>query len=254
MTTPIIPPGVQHVGLPQTPQPFGLYSVTAPTDLDPPARLLSGIHWTPTNCGPSGIWQHIMCPDPEDPPAQTKTGARPDDDDFPTFVVYAVDECDLYATDTAANQARAAQLLMLHTPLWVEQVFAFELSARAEALPAVTSLTAAVGALEQKLGEGGFSGVLHARRGLSAAAAEHRLTSAQGSTLVTQLGNKVAFGGGYTALGDTIYATGPVTIWRGPVLPRTAIDPATNQRLAIAERSIGFGWECPSTVYSVAVQ
>jgi uncharacterized Zn-binding protein involved in type VI secretion len=253
MTTPLMPPGVQHTGLPQTPQPFGLYSVAPPIDLDPPPRLLGGVHWTPTNCGPSGIWQHEPCPDPEIPPTATKTGARPDDDTFPSFIVWATDECSLYATDTAENQARAAQLLMLHTPLWVERMFATELAARATALPDAATLTDAFGALEEALGETGFSGVLHARRGLSAAAAEHRLTSAQGTTLVTQLGNKVAFGGGYTALGNTVYATGPVTIWRSPIIPRVAIDPSTNERQAVAERMFGFGWECPTTVYAVEV-
>ncbi|WP_280466822.1 hypothetical protein [Nocardia cyriacigeorgica] len=251
MTTPTIPAGVQHTGTPQAPQPFGLYTAATVIDLDPPARMLGGVHWTPSNCGPSGTWDVRLCDDPQDPPTESKTGARPDDAAFPTVTVWATDECELYATDTSANEARATQLLTLHERLWVEQAFALELAARATALPAAGSLAEAVGALEQQLGLAGFTGVLHARRGLAAPLHDHIERS--GAFLTTSLGNRWSFGGGYNALGQTLYATGPVTLWRSPATTRTAVEHTINERQAVAERQVAFGWECPTTVFSVAV-
>lgn len=252
MTNPI-PPGVQHVAEPLDPQPFGLYSVARPIDLPSPARLLTGVHWTPGNCGPSGVWDYDVCPEPVVPPEDFKTGDRPDDATFPRVVVWATDECSIYATDLTENIARAEHLLRLHTSLWVERHMAGLLAARATPLPAAATLAAAVGTLEQALGDAGFSGVLHARRSLAAPLAGLRLIERQGEQLATPLANAWAFGGGYTALGSTLYATGPVTIWQSEVTTRDGADYEINERQAVAERLVAVGWECPAVVYSVTV-
>ncbi|MCM6774991.1 hypothetical protein NDR87_26460 [Nocardia sp. CDC159] len=250
MTTPTLP-GVVHVADFQNPQPFGLYSAATVLERDAPARLvIGGVEWVPRNCGPSGIWVEPFCPDPDE---ATKNGERPSDGHFPSVTIWATDHCSLYATDTSESVARAQQLLRLHEPLWAERYLTDLLTARATPLPSQTSLTAAVGALEQALGENGFAGVLHARRGFAAAAAEHRLVEHQGAMLTTALGNRWAFGGSYSELGNTIYATGPVTLWRDPISTREAIEHTTNARQVVAERVLVAGWECPDTVYSVAV-
>ncbi|WP_280392885.1 hypothetical protein [Nocardia wallacei] len=254
MTTPTLP-AVAHFADLQNPQPFGLYSAATVVPRDAPGRLaLGGVDWVPSNCGPSGVWNHLICPplDPDDPD-DTKSGDRPDDGHFPPVTIWATDECSLYATDTSASVARAEQLLRLHEPLWVERYVADLLADRATVLPAQTTITGAVGALEQALGEVGFSGVIHARRGLAATATEHRLVEHQGAMLTTTLGNRWAFGGGYTALADTLYATGPVTVWLDPSITRESIEHKINMRQIVAERSAVVGWECPDTVYSVQV-
>ncbi|MBF6138135.1 hypothetical protein IU501_34770 [Nocardia otitidiscaviarum] len=257
MTNPI-PAGWPHFAPPLPPQPFGLYSVTTPIDVPPPAdgsspRLISGVDWIPANCGPSGVWTYDLCPTPDPAPEDEKTGERPDDGAFPPVIVWAVDECSLYATDTSENEARAQQILRLHEPLWVERHLAALLAARATALPAAASLAAAVGALEEALGDTGFAGVLHARRGLAAQLADLNLVAVDGGQARTPLTNLWSFGGGYTDLGDTLYATGPITIWCDPVTTRTAVEHTVNAREALAERRIVVGWECPTTVYSVTV-
>lgn len=251
MTTPI-PAGIQHFSPPLTPHPFGLYSVATPIDLDAPARLLGGVDWIPSNCGPSGIWEYGICPaDPD--PEDVKAGARPDHDNFPPATIWATDDCELYATDTAENEARAMQLLRLHEPVWAERHLAELIASRATPLPAADTVVDAVGALEDALGGHGFPGVLHARRGLAATAAAARLVAAQGAHLVTPLANSWLFGAGYTELGDTLYATGPLTVWRGVTSVRVAVDHTINRRQAVAERVVTVGWECPDVVYSVQV-
>ncbi|MEV5391948.1 hypothetical protein [Nocardia farcinica] len=253
MTTPTMPAGITHTAAPLAPQPYGLYSVTSVIELDEPARTLGGADWVPTNCGGAGVWDHGTCPEPA--PSDVKGGIdRPDHGHFPTVVLWASDECPITTVDTADAIARAQHLLALNEPLLTEEHLAGLLAERATPLPAVASLTDAVGALEEALGGGGFTGVLHSRRGLAAHATNQHLILTQGARMVTAgMSTPWAFGGGYTVLGDTVYATGPLTLWRSPVTTRVAITGTTNERLALAERRLIVGWECPDTVYSVSI-
>lgn len=253
MTTPTIPPGIEHYATPLSPHSFDLLSAVTPIDVPEPARMLGGAIWIPANCGTGvGIWEHGMCPEPEEDEVKGG-GERPDYDTFPKVTIWGSDECPLYSVDTADAQARALALLRINEHRLVEEHVAALLADRATVLPAAGTLVDAVGALEEALGEHGHAGVIHARRGLAAAAARDRLASAQGARLTTLLGNQWVFGGGYTALGDTLYATGPLTMWRNPYTQRVAIEAVTNARLALAERHVIVGWECPDTVYSVSI-
>lgn len=80
----------------------------------------------------------------------------------------------------------------------------------------------------------------------------------------TPLGNRWAFGAGYT--GDTdplglgpaddgeawLVATGAVGVWIGPAISRNGLDLKTNMDLAIAEAPVAVGYEC--TAFAVKIR
>lgn len=235
-------PGERFVPDYLNPQPFGLYA--AATVLESQTRLQFGVDWWPRNCGPSGVWVPDVCPDPDT--LDRKTGDRPENVEFPPATVWATDECGLFEPVDGMRD-RAVQLLRLKEPIHVEEHTATLLLQRDTPLPPAASLVEAVGALEESLGGTlGFSGVIHARRGLAAQLAAARLVERQGTQLVTPLGNRWVFGGGYGLLGNTMVATGPVTVMRDDVTTRTAVDHTINEQQVVAERTVVVGWECPA--------
>ncbi|WP_280244252.1 hypothetical protein [Nocardia abscessus] len=223
----------------------GLY--TAATVLNPqePSRLAQGITVESWNCGPSWVWP-INCeapiPDPSPKGAQDRAPNLEFDEDTGT-VVGADDNCSALVPEGEA-QERAQQLLRLHESVRVEQELTPRLLAMAGAPSTVTGLVAAVGALEESVAEFGFPGVLHAAPHLAAAMYAAQLVIRSGAQLLSPLGHRWAFGAGYADLAETIVATGPVVVHRGPVVTIHGPDYPKNQRLSVAEREVLVTWEC----------
>lgn len=123
----------------------------------------------------------------------------------------------------------------------------------------------AAAALEQDAADNfGLPVTLHVRPGTAArlgAAGYFRSTS---GPLVTWVGNRVVIGQGYAGVDaagdplgagvDQIWATGPVTIWRGDLMlppPRQVFNRQTNQQYMLAERTYVIAHECYAGVVTV---
>lgn len=230
---------------PANPYPHGLYAAATVVD-EAQARHQGGITLITPNAGPHGQWP-VDCPTPDDAP--DKVGNRPGPVGFPATAVWAIDECKTVGVTETEAQERATHTLRLSEPLDVEKFAASQLT---QVTPKVTAtgIKAALEQLEDHLTQHGYTGVIHARRGLIA-----HLTGMivrQGGQLLTPGGHKWAFGAGYGALGDTLVGTGPVTIRRGPVVTGMSVDKTNNIRLALAERVVAVGWEPPTLAVTLS--
>ena len=256
MTAPTTPMAVVYEAPAVPAQGYGLYSAATLFDSgDAPRELLAGIDIFPFNCDTGvGSYSPELC-DPT--PPNKLPGARPDLQHFDPLVVWAAAEC---APDQTEDEemARARQLRTLHEPLIVESAFATKLLADAGAAAAATSLTDAIGQLEVFLGEQGFNGYIHASRKWAVEAGY--LNAASGSAVLrTNLGNTWVFGGGYdSALGNTLIATGPVTLWRSTPFEEVVTTGShgtpeyNNTVYALSERVVTVGYECAVHAVTIA--
>lgn len=258
------PAAVQHTSPPLAPDTLGLLSGTAGltvldiganpntvglnvVDVGPQARLAYGVDWQPTNCGPSGTWTIAPC---DDPGTQRKTGDRPIWDHFDPVLVWASDECEL-SEPAAELERRAKHLLRLKAERHLGQHVTGELAERAALLPSAAGLAEAVGALEAELANTGHRGIIHADRALLAPAAALNLVVRDPLALMTPGGNRWIFSSGYSSLDTTLYATGPVTVWRDQPVVTYAVQHEVNEHQAVAEQHLAAGWECPETAFAV---
>lgn len=225
---------------PANPSPYGLYGAAAVTDLTNPTRLDTGLRVININCGPSGVWPIDPCADPG---GDVKEGDRAEDSTFTGMIVYGVDDCSALVPAGEASD-RAQQVLRLQERVKVEEYVAAVLITEAGVPTAGTDLVTALGAVELGIGQYGFTGVVHASAHLAAKAAQANLIVRNGTTLTTPLGHRWAFGAGYDALGENLFATGPVTVQRGPVGLAEGPDYTHNERLTVAEREVLVAWEC----------
>lgn len=255
MTTPALalPPLLVN-GTTSQPHTGGLYGVAAVKNLGEPARLAGGVSTTPYSGGAGhGVWPAVCEPVPAD---LVKAGGRPDDIWAPPVTVWAADECSLIGSTEQEEKARAEHTLSLFEPVDVEAELVPRLLAEAGtpgAAAAVEPFVAAVGAIEEALGVTGVAGVIHARRGLAAVAVRYGLAVAGPvGTLVTPLGTRWAFGGGYSALGNVLVGTGPVTVHRSPVAVTVGLGQRRNERLAVAEREVVVSWEIVTVAATAA--
>lgn len=107
---------------------------------------------------------------------------------------------------------------------------------------------------------------LHLPRGVASLASVGNALVAEGNTLVTKLGSKVAAGGGYgcpnkqptgqAAPGADekwLYATGEVVLWRGEVQDQEVFNQATNDVTALVERTYMVAFDCYIAAVKVKV-
>lgn len=240
-------PRRQVQAAPASPVGGGLYQAASVQQVEAPERLDGGVDLLLVNDGDTGLWE-LGCDGPGD--EVEKHGRGPGVSAFSATGVWAATECSLVGEDEQAARDRVQTLLRLGEPAEVSAWFAAaELVGGEDVTPAsvpddpVLALVAAVGALEQRLGS--LPGVLHADRRMAALAYHAGLVqSAQGGRMLTPLGHRWAFGTGYD-LGDTVVATGPVTLIQGPTSLFSQPGPRRNQRLLVAERVVAVAYEGP---------
>jgi hypothetical protein len=222
----------------------GLYAAASVNDVTGPFRHQGGVIVRPINCSDAyGTWSVDPCLDPGT--ARKKGDRGTPVEGLDPIGVWGYDECDPQETDAQVS-TRATQNLRIHEPLVVESAFAAGLLPGAAALGTVTSFVDAVGELEAFIGESGIPGIIHASRRFAAHAAAANLIVSSGPLLRTPLGNTWAFGGGYeTPLANNLLVTGPAFVWRSEVSTMTTLDARTNRRVAVAERVVTLGLECP---------
>lgn len=226
------------------PLPAGLYSAATVIDAADDRHHGGLLLDSPNIGGQSGLWP-TSCPTPAETPE--KGGERPGPVMGPATVVWAADECSTVGGDDQEALARAAQILRLREQIEVEHWLLDQLMDVAE----VQQSNDLLDALEQFEVTAGVihaaPSVIHANRGVlvELAARYPGLVRREGQGFLTPGGHRWAFGGGYADAGDDLVLTGPVTIRRGPVEARVVVDPTTNRRLAVAERTIAAAWEGP---------
>ena len=233
-------------------QGYGLYAAARLIDTGDTSReLLAGTDIHSVNCDlGSGTYGTDLC---ETPPAVKTPGTPGPVGHFDPIVVYAASAC---ATGPWVRPPvdRARQTLTLREPGLVESAFGARMLVDAE-VESADGLVEALGAVEAWLGERGIAGYVHASRRHAALAASLGLIATTGAALRTSLGNTWVFGGGYdSALGTTLVATGPVTVWRSSVFERdvrTGADGST-ETYALAERVVTVGYECDALAVTIA--
>ncbi|MBF6372979.1 hypothetical protein [Nocardia farcinica] len=229
---------------------FGLLTVATVIEQFGPVRVLGGLSLRSVNCDVAGVGLYSAELCSEDAPQVKAPADRPAPTVFDPFVPWAAAECrpDEPESDTLARAIRHREL---HEPLLIESAFADRLLADAGTPTVVPDLVSAIGVLEETLGEFGYNGAIHAaRRWLAPLVASH-LTTATGPVLRSPAGHRIAVGGGYSDLGNTLIATGPVFVWRHQpdstvVTTGNHVEPELgNTRYALSERVMLVAYECP---------
>lgn len=240
-------PVVQWDAPPVAPSGFGLLQAATPLPAD--GRYESGVVVRSINCETSfGTWAIEPCGDPSDPDA-IKSGDRApvadDEDAFLPVQVWSYDECDPQEPESD-SMARARQTHKLRAPVIVEQHFAARLLVdTAAGNTDVDTFLAAVGLLEEEIGETGYPGFIHASLRFASQAANANLLVKSGAVWKTPLGNTWVFGAGYsTPLGDTLVATGAVYLWTDKPFEKTVLDPRVNRQASVVERLYLPLYEC----------
>ena len=252
MSTPGLPPititepaGTPHTG--------GLYAA-ATLDDRREDRLAGGALLESPDEGAHGLWPAGCLPDDWE---ETKGGIEdcPPLTPFPATVVWASDDRMLVGVSEEDAKLAAARTLYVTEQVDAEKHLAPLLVDRA-GTPATAvgtggdALVTALGAVEAALGK---TGVVHAPRAVAALAASKGLVVEKSGRLLTPLGNRWAFGVGYTTdLAGLLIATGPVTVTRGTVIDPVAVNARRNRRLAVAERHIIVTWSGPTVAAATA--
>lgn len=255
MTNPTSPLAVIYEAPAVPTQGYGLYAAATLLSTGAnPRELLAGVDIYPYNCDTGfGTYVPELC---DATPPDKEPGERGEVAHFDPIVAWAAAQCAPDQTE-AEQLGRARQILALNEPGAVESAFAAQLLADAPAPDTAASLMEAIGLVEVFLGERGYTGLIHASRKWAVEAGF--LNAASGSAVLrTALGNTWVFGGGYdSALGDTIVATGPVTVWRSDAFEQVVTTGShstaayNNTVYALAERVVTVGYEC--TAYAVTV-
>jgi len=249
MTTPALMPAVPYDPPLINPSPNGLFPAVSWTeDGDQPPRYLGeGVLIRTRNYGgegSSGVWDAEWCQNPTDPNVK-KTGERPDFlDPFEPVTAWAYDQCDPSAYSRQYVQDNAAQWLRLMEQTDVEHALALRMLADAGTPDTASDLVGALGHLEGQLAVSNTVGYIHASAEWAASAAQALLIRYTGAGMLTPMGHRWVFGGGYVnGLGDTLVASSQPYGWRGAANVYTTIEARYNQFVAVAERSFVVGYE-----------
>lgn len=215
-----------------------LYTAATVVELPTPARIEGGARIEQTNAGDGwGTWT-LDCP--SNLSAADFDGTRWGALQFPAFGVGATDECSLVGTTETEVSDLAAQRLRITEEVAVSSAFAETLlDAGGDPDEAPADVVATVGAIEEVLGSTGIRGVVHAaRRNIALLASKSMIVRGNAGRLETPGGHAWAFGTGYDNLGKSLVATGPVTIYRTPVVITPSVHHGQNRRSALAEREV----------------
>lgn len=245
-------PPIDHEPALQNPSPYGLFPVVDWTEAadGEPLRWLAGVNFKTYNFGLGDafeVWTHSYCAaeDDLDPEADRKdTGVRAAlPDTFEALTVYAHDQCDLTPASRREVRTRASQVLR------IQEQNQLELNLSERMLEDTTSAAAAniidaVSQLETALARTSTLGVIHASAEWAAYAANANLVRWSSGGMLTPLGHRWAFGGGYAdGLGANLVATSPLHGWRNAPQVREVPAHLDNTFHVIAERSFVVGYE-----------
>jgi hypothetical protein len=230
---------------PVTPHRFGLFAVAPPSS---PAgtSYLAGIQWE--------TW---ACLDPNTTTDPCINGGAvvvkefevcPDTNSHKPITVYQGMQASggqRLATSQAEGVLQGAEEYAVEKWLWAD------LSTRVTENAALSPLGALAFVEDDLATHYHGEGVVHMTRGMATRLAASLVRS--GSRVETMAGTPVAVGAGYAAANpNTIYGTGAMVIYRGPVAVDTRWNLSINDELTLAERTYVVGWDCFETGALVA--
>lgn len=244
---------------PWPPRQAALYAAATMVEHPQADQWSLGVTYPTNRCAGAGVWP-VACPIPG---GAAKSASGMDIFEGRPMWVWAGIEC---APDIAAERLRQDALarLTLFEETTVEAVFAsgdaatgiapWLATAAAVDVTGATplSLRAGLGRLEAAIrARYGGPGIIHAPAGMTPGFAAITAIVSGRPSLSTWNGNRWSFGnysgaapGTPTVAGNWIYATGAVTIHRGPVRVAEAMDVIRNRDLLIAERALVIAVEC----------
>ena len=241
------------------PRRFGLSSAAVVID-QPGAHWQAGTEYTGEVCGRAGLWGGPCWTTETDGGPFDTGGPKELTSDQPVtsgvpFSGYLMTDCN--PVGSADLEARALRGLQRGESMLVEEAVA-RLMADDDRLVSVSPKHGshpvdALAALEQHVANNySAQAIIHMTGGAATILGAAGAIDRYGSRLETTQGNvvsvgryPVAPGGGTPATTDEwVWASGPVTIWRGGIDTTTVFDPATNDRHALAERSYAAAIEC----------
>lgn len=219
----------------------------------PPYGDMFGVDWEPPPCGAARYWVN-PCSD-ETVPASKTFEDRPARIMTEPFVIYWGEECGSVGGFTDTDARVRAGLSQGESRAVEARLWSGELLTDSEDLGTGRGIIDALGHLEEELaGRTSSLGIIHAPVRIAPHAANANLIVYDGPVMRTPLGHAWAFGGGYDPLlgspptdGAVMVATGPMTLWRGPVITQgPVLDRSKNRYVAVAERIYSAGWDCAS--------
>lgn len=214
---------------------MGLYASAAL--IDAPRGVTGGVEIEVPRLGGHGLWDQTCTPVADN--TEKHGGDTPAVRRFPGTGVWAADDCGPVGASEADARRSAEQTLRRTEPADAERFLAPHLLQ--DAVPAAT-LAQAITMFTVE----GLVPVVHIAPSMLEALVERRAVSQQGSLWRHVLGGVLAVGAGYEGLLTAPVVTGPTAVYRSAVHVASAFGTGTNQRLAVAERSIAVAWVGPT--------
>jgi hypothetical protein len=244
--------------------------------LMPDHGAFEGVEWVAETCGVVRLYPGVC--DDTPPTKAFPEGVGAYVDALP-FLVYASEVCAVAGRSTSEAEARIRRKLAMREQWGVERaliggdtgVTGLLDGAGLVSLGAATSMKEALALLEQNAAEQyGLPITIHAVPGVASYAGGEGVlqTTPRNELPITWNGNRVVFGQGYenvTPAGGasaagvyTIWATGPIVIWRDAeafVPPaRQVFNKSTNQLAILAERAYLMAYECYAAAVTVTLE
>lgn len=189
------------------------------------------------------------------------------------FWTYVTEQCAPVGRSLAEAERRVRRRAELRQSFLVEQAFwgdgatapAYLQQLGVTPLTADADLVLALSALEQDAADNfGLPVMIHVRAGMASRLGAAGLLRPINGPLVTWKGNRLIVGDGYQAIDqagvaipagdDMMWATGPVSIWRGDLIvnePRAGLNRTTNQLFMLAEQPWIIAHECYAAAITV---
>lgn len=189
------------------------------------------------------------------------------------FWTYVTEQCAPVGRSLAEAERRVRRRAELRQSFLVEQAFwgngattpAYLQQLGVTPLTADADLVLALSALEQDAADNfGLPVMIHVRAGMASRLGAAGLLRPTNGPLVTWKGNRLIVGDGYQAIDqsgvaipagdDMMWATGPVSIWRGDLIvnePRAGLNRTTNQLFMLAEQPWIIAHECYAAAITV---
>lgn len=245
------------------------------------ATVTEGLGWMDTealsisyNCLTTNRTASWPCPDAGDP---DKTFDNPGYVDGLRFVAYTGVGCKSIGFDRDDALEQAQRVFLAKESVAVEQaLMAQRFVASAGNWDAPTDLTPASGAVKPAVGlalleqhaAAYYAGAptIHAARGIGSLLVMTAGVQFEGDRLLSPMGSKIAAGGGYAIANQSpagvappageswLYATGEVSVVRGEVVSKWAIDQTDNEVVALVERPYVAAVDCYAAAIRVKVE
>lgn len=235
---------------PRRPQRGGLLAVAEVIE-ETTGRSAMGLEFIEDTCLPPSLAPGDCWADYSPVDGTEKTGSELGGDGGKSFAIYSGVECFMHSDDDF--EERAERALLAGQGIAIEEVIFQYLGATAAAATVATSLIDALAQAESAGGKMPMLPLIHASRRVVTLLGDE--IQADGEGMATRQRTPVANGGGYAdvaapSVGASIFVTGPVTIWLGPVVVNRTHDHVNNRTLAIAERTVAFAVECSVTEFA----